>query len=55
MTNGSLMKDESIAECSNTLDLHLAIFGLESQFSVFRVAVLHRVYCICGIVKPSNM
>ena len=39
MTNGSLMKVESIAECSlgafcNTFDLHQAIIGLESQFLV---------------------
>ena len=36
-TNGSLMKVESIAECSlgafcNTFDLHKAINGLENQF-----------------------
>ena len=36
-TNVSLMKVESIAECSlgafcNTFDLHLAIIGLENQF-----------------------
>ena len=43
MTNGSLMKVESIVECCNTFDLHEAIIGLENQFSVFlRVAVLHR-------------
>ena len=39
-TNGSLMKVESIAECSkrafcNTFDLHLAIIGLENQFLDF--------------------
>ena len=38
--NGSLMKVESIAECSlgafcNTYDLHSAIIGLEKQFLVF--------------------
>ena len=39
------MKVDSIAEC-NTFDLHLAIIGLENQFSDFlRVAVLHRFYC----------
>ena len=37
MTNGSLMKVKSIAECSlgafcNTFDLHYAIIGLESHF-----------------------
>ena len=40
MTNGSLMKVESIAECSlgafcNTFDLHLTIIGIENQFLVF--------------------
>ena len=38
MTNGSLMKVESIADLGafgNTSDLHLAIYGLENQFSVF--------------------
>ena len=39
-TNGSLMKVESIAECSlgafcNTFDLHQAIIGLENHFLVF--------------------
>ena len=39
-TNGSLMKIESIAECSFgafciTSDLHQAIIGLENQFLVF--------------------
>ena len=39
-TNGSLMKVESIAECSkrafcNTFDLHYAVIGRKSQFSVF--------------------
>ena len=39
MTNGSLMKVESIAECSlgafcNTFDLQLVIIGLESQFGL---------------------
>ena len=40
MTNGSLLKVESIAECSlgafcNTFDLHYAIIGLENQFRSF--------------------
>ena len=43
MTNDSLMKVESIAECSNaplgafcnTFNLHEAIIGLENQFLVF--------------------
>ena len=44
MTNGSLMKVESIADAI-TFDLHSAIIGLEEQFSVFlRVTVLHRFY-----------
>ena len=47
MTNGSLMKVESIAEAfCNTFDLHLTIFCLENQFLIFfRVAVLERVFC----------
>ena len=41
MTTGSLMKVESIAECSllgafcNTFDLHYVIISLEKQFWVF--------------------
>ena len=40
MTNGSLVKVKSIAECSlgafcNTFDLHKVIIGLESQFFIF--------------------
>ena len=42
MTNGSLMKDETIAECSPwsilqfyTFDLHLAIISLEKHFFFF--------------------
>ena len=39
-TNGSLMKVESIAECSlgaffNTFDLHQAVIGLENKCLVF--------------------
>ena len=51
MTNGSLMKVESIAECSPRRilqynDLHKAIIGLENQFVVFlRVALLDGFYC----------
>ena len=46
MTNGSLMKVESIAEFCNAFNLHLAIIGHENQFLVFfKVAVLHRFYC----------
>ena len=45
------MKVESIAECSprefcNTFDLHLAIIGLENQFSVFFLSGCLRFYCI---------
>ena len=29
------MKVESISECCNTYDLHLAIIGLENQFLTF--------------------
>ena len=44
ITIGSLLKVKSIAEFCNTFDLHLAIIGLKTQFSVFfRVAVLHRL------------
>ena len=44
MSNGSLMKVESIAEY-NTFDLRLAIIGLENQFSVFlRVVALHSFF-----------
>ena len=40
MTNGSLMKIESIAECShgafcNTFDLHSSINSIENHFFVF--------------------
>ena len=46
MTNGSLMKVESIAAFCNSFDLHEGIIGLENQFLVFlRGAVLHRFYC----------
>ena len=46
MTNGSLMKVESIAKCSlNTFDLHKAIIGLENQFWFLGVAVLDKSYC----------
>ena len=51
MTNDSLMKVESIAECSNasmnTFDLHEAIISHENQILVFlRVVVLDRFYCM---------
>ena len=40
MTNGSLMKVESIAEFFNTFDI-------QNQYFVFlRVVILHRFYCI---------
>ena len=47
-TNGSLMKVESIAECSlgafcNTFDLHKALMDLEKQFSVFLSGRLRQV------------
>ena len=51
MTNGSLMKVESIAECSHWSILQyfwpaLSVIGIENQFLVFlRVAVLDRFYC----------
>ena len=54
MTNGSLMKVKSIAECSNTFDLHYAIIGLQKQFlALFRVAVLHRFYCTCTLMTKT--
>ena len=57
MKNDSLMKvkvlqnaplgDAPLGAFCNTFDLHLAIIGLENQFSVFlRVAILHRFFCI---------
>ena len=51
MATGSLMKVDSIAECStrifcNTFDLHKGLIGLEKHFLVFlREAVLDRFYC----------
>ena len=62
MTNGSLMKVNSVAECPlgafcNAFDLHLVIIGLENHFLVFlRVAVLHRFYCIMATeLSPSEL
>ena len=48
MTNGSLMKVKSIADCPVILLTCIkAIIGLENHFFVsMRVAVLHRFYCI---------
>ena len=49
--NGSLMKVESIAECSleafcNTFDLHYAIISLEKQFLIFFwMVALDRFHC----------
>ena len=57
--NGSLMKVESISECSlgafcNTFDLHLTMICLENQFLVFsRVDVLDRFYCIALLSKEG--
>ena len=57
MTCGSLMKVESIAECSfvafcNISDLHEALMGLESRFwSSFRVAVY--IVRLCLLYKGS--
>ena len=49
MTNGSLMKVESIADLTCILK---AIIGLENQFSVFlRVDVLRRFYCSCTLIE----
>ena len=63
MTNGSLMKVESIAECSKGSILQFfwpaflkMIIGIENQFSVFlRVAVLHRFYCTHYDICSSHM
>ena len=57
MTDGSLMKVVSIAECSlgafcNTFDLHETIIGLENQFLVFFLnGCLRQVllYCCLGL------
>ena len=59
MPNGtctcSLMKVETIGECS-FFDLYKAIIGLEKQFSmVLGVAVLHRFYCTCNEVLLQIM
>ena len=44
------MKVQSFAECS-PFDPHLAISGIENQFSVFlKVAVLHMLYCMYKVV-----
>ena len=47
MTNGSLIKVESIAAFFNTFDLHKAIIGLENQFLGFL-----RVYT--SFTVPTN-
>ena len=59
MTNGSLMKVESIAECSlgafcNTLDLHQAIIGLE-KLVFFLSGRLKQVllYCTQNLVAAE--
>ena len=52
------MMVKSIADGAfcNTLDLHLAITGLENQFPVFlRVAVLHRFYCYISKLNTSEI
>ena len=58
MTNGGLLKVESIAFC-NIFVLHLVIIGIENQFSLFlRVVVLHRFYYIVWLLainlEPSQ-
>ena len=56
--NGSIMKVESIAECSpyaplraffNTFDLHLAIIGIENQFCVFLSGRFRQVLLYCDV------
>ena len=56
MTNGSLMKVESIAESfCNTFDLHLVIIHLEYLFFVFFwVAAKDRFYCTGMVTEPLN-
>ena len=62
MTNGSLMKVKSIAECSHWSILQYfwpaLSDGLENQFVVFlRVAVLDRFYCttkLCYFLTPCK-
>ena len=55
MTNGSLMKVKSIAECSpwyifyNTFDLHYRDLVLKNTFRFLREAVLHWFYCMSRI------
>ena len=55
VTNGSLMQDESIAECSKGSILQyfrpaLSNIDHENQFSIFlSVAVLHRFYCTASV------
>ena len=56
-TYGSLMKVESIAECSfcNTFDLHLAIIGLENQFfGIFESGRFRQVLLYHNITKYVN-
>ena len=61
MTNGSLMKVESIAVCRmlcNTLDLHEAIIGLERPiFGLFESGRFAQIYCmlVIGINKFSGV
>ena len=58
MTNGSLMKVESIAEClfCNTFDPHLAITGsYKPIFGLLRVAVSHRFYCSMNCFGESQL
>ena len=45
MSNGSLMKDESIAECSAILLICIEQSSVLKQFWSFLVAALHRFYC----------
>ena len=60
-TNGSLMKVESIAECSlgafyNTFDLHLATICPENQFLVFFLSGrLRQVLLYCTDLVITRM
>ena len=51
MTNGSLMKVESIAECSfcNTFDLHYAIISLKNGFTLI-FGLFESGHFTCGLL-----
>ena len=58
MTNCSLMKVKSIAECSlgafcNTFDLHKAIIGLETNFLVFFMSGRLRQVLLYALLRKA--